>query len=262
VDNIYNKIIELQRAGQDAILCTVVSTKGSTPLKEGAKMLVMDAGTTYGTVGGGKVEKVTIEQAQKCLKTYSAELIKIDLLSTEGTSCGGTVEVFLEPVNKKFRLYIFGAGHVGRALAGIVSELDFDITIIDDREGIFSDWNENSFKKITIGFEEYFDIMQFDERIFITIITYDHKIDWEILSRCSAKPWHYLGMMGSKSKVKSMKNSLAAKGISEEIIDRIDMPIGMNIQAETAFEIAVSIAANLIKEKNILSKKLCENMTG
>ncbi|MDA3842910.1 MAG: XdhC family protein, partial [Candidatus Kapabacteria bacterium] len=179
----------------------------------------------------------------------------------EGTSCGGKAEVFLEPVNKKYRLYIFGAGHVGRALAGIVNELDFDITIIDDREGIFSDWDDNVFDKITISFEEYSNIMQFDERIFITIITYDHKIDWEILSYCSEKPWHYLGMMGSRSKVKSMKISLAAKGVSEEIIERIDMPIGMEIQAETAFEIAVSIAANLITEKNILSKKLCKNVT-
>lgn len=248
--DIYQIILELKEKGINAMLCTIVQTKGSTPLKAGAKMLVTDMGVTYGTVGGGGVEDQTISKAMDLLVANKQELIHIELISKEGTSCGGTVDIFLEPLMQNYKLYIFGAGHVGKALVYQVEHLDFDTTVIDDRGGIFDDWSAGKFKKVNKNFKIYLSELQFDDKIFLAIVTYDHKLDWEILSYCADKPWRYLGMMGSKSKVKAMKKNLIDMGISEDIISKINMPIGININDETAAEIAVSITARMIQEKN------------
>ncbi len=248
--DIYQKIVELRESGTNSVLCTIVQTKGSTPLKAGAKMLVTNKGLTYGTVGGGSVEAKTIAKANELLESNKNELIHIDLLSKEGTSCGGTVDIFIEQLIQNYKLFIFGAGHVGKALVHQLEQLEFDITVIDDREGIFNDWTEGRYKKVHSRPLDFLSELQFDDKIFIVIITYDHKIDWEILSYCAGKPWFYLGMMGSHSKVKAMKKSLTELGISEETIEKINMPIGLDINAETAREIAVSIASKMISVKN------------
>lgn len=247
--DIYQKIIELKDKGINGMLCTIVQTKGSTPLKTG-KMIVISREETYGTVGGGMVESQTIDKAIKLLPSNKQELIHIELLSKEGTSCGGTVDIFLEPLLLNYKLYIFGAGHVGKALAYQIQKLDFDITVIDDREGIFNDWEEGNYTQVNTNFQDFLNKLNFDDKIFIAIITYDHKIDWQILSFCAGKPYRFLGMMGSKSKVKVMKKELSNLGISDEVISGIKMPIGMEINSESAQEIAISIASQLIFEKN------------
>lgn len=247
---IYKKIIEIYEKGLDAALCTIVATKGSTPLKESAKMIVYKDGSTFGTIGGGEVEKETIEKAVIMLKGKSKQLVNLDLINTEGTSCGGKVEIYIETIKQNSKLYVFGAGHVGKALSKIVNNLDFDFTIIDDRDGIFDDWEDNGFKKVISNFDDYLNQMKFDDNVFIAILSYNHNVDWQILSYCISKPWKYLGMMGSKSKVKGMKKKLVANGIENDLIDKIDMPIGLEINAETANEIAISITAKLIMEKN------------
>ncbi|MDT3740179.1 MAG: XdhC family protein [Candidatus Kapabacteria bacterium] len=246
----YQKIVELKEAGTNAMLCTIVQTKGSTPLKAGAKMIVISKEATFGTVGGGSIEAQTIDKALELLSSNKQELIHIELYSKEGTSCGGTADIFIEPLIQNYKLYIFGAGHVGKALAYLSESLDFDITVIDDRGGIFNDWKDGNYKQVVTKFGDFLKELKFDAKVFIAIITYNHKIDWEILSFCAGKPWCYLGMMGSQSKVKAMKKGLLNLGISKEIINKINMPIGMEINSESATEIAVSIAAQMIKQKN------------
>jgi xanthine dehydrogenase accessory factor len=250
--DIYYNIIELKKAGTNAMLCTIVQTKGSTPLKAGAKMIVTEEGITYGTVGGGGLEIQTINKALELFISNKSELIHIELLSDEGTSCGGTADIFIEPLMQNHKLFVFGAGHVGRALVHQLENLDFDITIIDNRDGIFDDWTDGNYTQIVSKTDTYLNQLQFDDKIFIVIITYDHTIDWEVLSFCADKPWRYLGMMGSRSKVKAMRKSLIEMGISEDTVNKINMPIGLEINAETASEIAISIASKLIQEKNKL----------
>ncbi|OGU60485.1 MAG: hypothetical protein A2X64_08470 [Ignavibacteria bacterium GWF2_33_9] len=252
--DIYSKIIELKESGTNAMLCTIVQTKGSTPLKAGAKMLVVSDNIIYGTVGGGSIENQTITNALELAKTNKSNLLHIELISKEGTSCGGTAEIFIEPIMNTQKLYIFGAGHVGKALVQHLENIDFDITVIDDRQDIFNDWIPGNYKKVTVNIDEFLNQMQFEENIFIAIITYDHKIDWQILSFCADKKWKYLGMMGSKSKVKQMKNKLLEMDIKSDIISKINMPIGLEINDETANEIAISIAGEMIFEKNKLRK--------
>jgi len=249
---IYKKIIELKEQGTKSVLCTIVSTKGSSPLKAGAKMIVSEDGKYYGTVGGGSVERKTIEKAELILQSSVPSLIKIDLINDDGNSCGGTVDIFIEPISTNQKLYVFGAGHIGKALYNISKTLGFDITFIDNRENIFDGWPTCVSIKVISDFKKYLEQIEFDDTIFIAIITYDHNIDWEIISYCANKPWRYLGMMGSRRKIKTMANNLRNKGISDDIIDKINMPIGLDIDAETAEEIAISISAKLVMEKNLL----------
>ncbi|PJC62692.1 MAG: hypothetical protein CO022_03105, partial [Flavobacteriales bacterium CG_4_9_14_0_2_um_filter_32_27] len=115
--NIYNEIEQLRTSGIDAALCTIIHTKGSTPRKVGAKMLVLIDGSIKGTIGGGNLEKEVIKNALIQLKKNEPKLFKHDLLHQHNMCCGGTVEIFIEPLEKMKRLYIFGAGHTGQALA-------------------------------------------------------------------------------------------------------------------------------------------------
>ncbi len=254
MEDIFKKIVELEESGINGILCTVIQTKGSTPLKAGAKMIVASNGKTYGTVGGGRVESETIDKAKKLLNTYNTEIFHIELINKGEPSCGGIVDIFMEPISNQYRLYIFGGGHVGKALASYVEHLDFDITVIDNREGIFDDWTEGNYKRVVTQMDDFLTTMNFDERTFITIITYDHKLDWEILSYCINQNWGYLGMMGSKSKIKEMKKKLTNLGINDDLINKINMPIGIDINAYSASEIAISITSKLIQEKNKKNK--------
>lgn len=253
--NIYKKIIELNEQGINSVLCTIVSTKGSTPLKEGAKMIVCKD-KNFGTVGGGTLEKKTIDKAKQMLRVSGYSIENIDLVSEEGTSCGGKVSVFFEPIMQNFKLYIFGAGHVGKALVNLVKDINFDITVIDDRNDIFDSWKNDEIEKRICNMVKYLDEIDFNNKTFIIIVTYDHNIDRDILSYCASKPWHYLGMMGSRNKAKSMKNKLLKHGISTDILDRIDMPIGLDINAENAKEIGISIAGKLIMEKYALIEEM------
>ena len=135
------KISEVIRKRELAALCTVVATKGSTPLKAGARMLVWENGSIYGTVGGGAFEKSVIGQSLGIIQTQEPRLTEHHLTKDHDMCCGGTVSVYLEPVPIPYQLFIFGAGHIGRALSMFSSQLEFDVKVIDDRKNIFRDWN-------------------------------------------------------------------------------------------------------------------------
>ena len=114
---LYDIIPEIQKSSENAAVCIIVNTKGSTPRKAGAKMIVYENGKLFGTIGGGDLEKKVIENAQTIIASKEPKLFRHDLLHQHGMCCGGTVEIFIEPIMKKNKLYIFGAGHTGQALA-------------------------------------------------------------------------------------------------------------------------------------------------
>lgn len=253
--DIFKKAIELNTQGTDLVLCTVIGTKGSTPLKEGAKMIVT-ADSTFGTVGGGLTENRTIDVAREILHSTKSKKIEIELISKESTSCGGVVEIFFEPVNQNFKLFIFGAGHVAKALVEVSRDIGFNITVIDDRKDIIDEWNVKGCVAVHSDSVEYICKMQFDAKTFIAIMTYEHRQDWEIISKCITEEWAYLGMMGSQNKIRGMRRKLIDFGIHDELINKVDMPLGLEINSQSAKEIAVSIAAKLIMEKNKLVNEL------
>jgi len=250
--NIYNEIEQLRTSGIDAALCTIIHTKGSTPRKVGAKMLVLIDGSIKGTIGGGNLEKEVIKNALIQLKKNEPKLFKHDLLHQHNMCCGGTVEIFIEPLEKMKRLYIFGAGHTGQALAKFALAMDFEIFVIDDRKEYIDQLKEfSAINKLHVDYKKALPTLPFDENTFVVILTYEHEIDRDILSYCIKKPHAYLGMIGSQRKIEMTKKMFLDAGIAtKKQLEKVNMPIGKNILAETPDEIAVSILAELIEVKN------------
>ena len=249
--NIFEKITEIQKSSEEAVVCTIVNTKGSTPRKVGAKMIVYADGKIFGTIGGGDLEQKVIENAVELIETKQPKLFRHDLLHQHGMCCGGTVEIYIEPIMKKNKLYIFGAGHTGQSLAKLAKDFDFETVLIDDRKEYMDDCKSKEINKMNLPFGEALKLLPFDEQTYICIMTYSHPVDRDILAFCVKKHFAYLGMIGSRRKVEVTKK-MFSEGlyISEEELDKIDMPMGIDIGAEGPEEIALSILGKLIATKN------------
>jgi xanthine dehydrogenase accessory factor len=254
MQDIYQKIAGSQRKGLEVALCIITNTKGSTPRQAGAKMLVYADGKIYGTIGGGDLEKNVTKNALAVLESKTAATFKHDLLHEHNMCCGGSVEVYIEPVLKKNKLYIFGAGHTGHALAKSAVNLNFEVVVIDDRKEYIDEIKEEGINKLNLHYEQALPLLPFDESTFITIMTYSHPYDRDILAYCLNKPFAYLGMIGSRRKVEMTKKMFAQAGIGTlEELEKIDMPMGLDIGAETPEEIAISILAKLVAVRKRIS---------
>ncbi len=251
MDGIYNKILHCKEHDILAALCIVTRTSGSAPGRPGMKMLVYEDGKSDGTVGGGAIEKEVIEKAREIMETSAPAYFKFNLKNDLGMECGGAAEIYIEPVNQKKKLYIFGAGHIGKALSGFATELGFDVTVIDERPGIFDSYIKPAVKTMNVHFSEAIEQIKYDKRSFFVIVTYKHVHDYDILKLLCNKPYAYLGMIGSKIKVEKIRKELIkTKLTTTAIANAIDMPIGIKFNAITHTEIAISILAKLIDVKN------------
>ena len=245
------EIERVQNQGETAALCIVVNTKGSTPRSIGSKMIVYQNNRISGTIGGGNLEKEVIENAQMVISEKQPKLFKHDLMHQHNMCCGGSVEIYIEPIKKMKRLYIFGAGHTGHALARHAVQMDFDIYLIDDRKEYLDVINIDGINKMLMEYKKALPALPFDENSFVTIMTYEHGYDRDILSYCVNQPHAYLGMIGSKRKIEiTRKKFIEAKVASKKVLESVDMPMGLEIEAETPDEIAISILAKLIEVKN------------
>ncbi|HQQ94270.1 MAG TPA: XdhC family protein [Bacteroidia bacterium] len=252
MDSLFKILEEERTKGHACALCVVVSTRGSTPLKTGAKMLLLDDGRLFGTVGGGNLEKKVIENARLALDKKESGLFQHNLLQQHGMCCGGTVEVYIESIQPPERLYIFGAGHVGRALAQYAADLSFEVFLIDERKIELNRMLNPAVNKLPLHYRQVLSSLPFDKRSFVAIMTYDHTCDREILAYCIKQPFAYLGMIGSRRKVEvTMKLLRSGLLYTEEELARVDMPMGFETGANTPEEIALSIAAKLVAVKNI-----------
>jgi xanthine dehydrogenase accessory factor len=231
--------------------CIIVETKGSTPRKVGAKMIVFENGEIKGTIGGGNLEKKVIENAIAQIEAAEPKLYKHDLLHQHNMCCGGTVLIYIEPIMTTNKLYIFGAGHTGAALADYASHMDFEIFVIDDRPEYLNNIESESVNKIEMDHKKVLSSLPFDKNTYVVIMTYEHSHDRDILSHTIKQPNAYIGMIGSQRKIELTKKMfLEGKIGTKEELDAVDMPMGLNIDAEGPNEIAVSILAKLIEVKN------------
>lgn len=251
MDQLYRAIGRALDGGRTVAVCTVVDTRGSTPRKTGSKMLVHADGRVTGSIGGGALEKQVIADALEVLTTRTPQLFKHDLLHQHGMCCGGSVHIFIEPVGHQPRLFIFGAGHTGRALARYGADAGFDPYVIDDRPEHMALLDDPRVQRMPLDHRAALQAVPFDDRAYIAIMTYDHAIDREVLAHCITRPFAYLGMMGSRRKVELTRRHFLAGGIATALeLERVDMPIGVEIAAHTPEEIAISIVARLIQVKN------------
>lgn len=255
MESIYKKIEEARSNAQCIALCTIISTKGSTPLKTGAKMIVWPSGKIFGSIGGGALEKKVIKDAIETIEKKGNIVISHNLLQEHGMCCGGNVDVFIETILPYNKLYIFGAGHVGRALAKVSAFAGFEVFLIDERKNELDKISDESVFKLPYKHTEILQSLPFNEYTYITILTYDHKIDREILAYCIEKKRAYLGMIGSKRKVEVTKKLFLSSHIaSEQQLLEVDMPMGYDLKSNNPEEIAISILAKIIEIKNTPSR--------
>jgi xanthine dehydrogenase accessory factor len=250
--DIYQEIVRIKEEGQEAALVTIISTSGSTPREEGAKMLVKPDGAIIGTIGGGILEAQVIDEAIKVIKQGKPKHLHMSLTAKEaeeaGMMCGGDLEVFIEPILTTPALYIFGGGHISLPLSMIGKLLGFKIAVIDDRADFAS---AERFPKADIlladDFTKAFPKLKIDKTSYIVIVTRGHPHDELVLELALGTPAKYIGMIGSKTKVKTTYSHLLAKGVPKEKLDSVHSPIGLEIGAQSPEEIAVSILAEIVK---------------
>jgi xanthine dehydrogenase accessory factor len=256
--DIYEEIVRLKKAGKSAALATVISAKGSTPREEGSKMLVRQDGTILGSIGGGNLEALVQKASLEIIASGKAQTIHYDLSGKDaaevGMICGGVTDILIEPIIPAPVLYIFGAGHISIPLSIIGKMLDFAVTVIDDRREFA---NKDRFPAVDEIYAEdmkqVFNKLNVNESSYIVIVTRGHAHDEVVLEWAITTPAYYIGMIGSKTKNTTIFNHLKQRGVSQETLGRVHAPIGLSIYAETPEEIAVSIMAEIIKEKRASS---------
>lgn len=254
--DIFKIIEDVKKQDSSSALCIIVSTSGSTPLKAGAKMLITDKGDIHGTIGGGNFEKKVIENAKESILKKESGLYNHNLVQQHAMCCGGTVSVYIEFIMKPEKLYIFGSGHVGRALAKLAVSLPFDVYVIDNRLQELNQITDEGINKISLPYTEILPHLPFNENTYIAVMTYDHQIDRELLAYCIKKDFAYLGMIGSSRKIEITKKMfLSTHLLNEDDFNKVDSPMGIDINAEIPEEIAISIMAKLIEVKNKRNKR-------
>lgn len=240
----FEELAKAMQGDEEFVVATIVGTHGSAPAKIGFRMIAFKD-KAEGTVGGGALEKWVIEEARTMLKLRAgARLMSLNLSQLE-MECGGAVQVFMEPIYKKPPLWIFGAGHVARALAPLITSIGFRLTVTDNREGFSI--RENFPAGATLK------TMQYDQAVqevpagsYAVIVTHGHEFDQQVLLDLAAKkpPLPYIGMIGSKKKVLATKKALIAKGVENH--DNIFTPIGLSLGGDSPQEIAIAIAGEIL----------------
>ena len=267
-------IIADTASGLTGVLCTIIEAHGSSPREAGTSMWVTPD-IVRGTVGGGVAEHEVIKKAREMLKNGDVTcIIKKNLTAEEGLACGGSIQVYLEKIGNDPELFIFGGGHVGRALAKVAAFIGFRITVWDDRSDCITEDLFPKARRLCCPLEQLFSrgntstsdsgllscnsaaaqesgqtphtLLHFHDNVYCVAVTRGHRCDADVLRYLYGKKLAYIGMIGSFEKNAAVVKMLADEGIDKEYLDSIYKPIGLPIRAETPEEIAISIAAELI----------------
>lgn len=253
--------------GITGVLCTIIDAHGSSPREAGASMWVTED-AVRGTIGGGACEHEVIERAHRMLAEGEPPcIIKKNLTAEEGLACGGSIQVYLERIVNDPELFIFGGGHVGRAIAKVADFIGFRVSVWDDRSDCITEALFPRARRFCCPLEKLFEKdedapthynsetperltapspLQFHENVYCIAVTRGHRCDAAVLRYLYGKKCAYIGMIGSFEKNESVVKMLVEEGIDSNYLDSIYKPIGLPIRAETPEEIAIAIAAELI----------------
>lgn len=244
------RLVELQAAGQPVALCTVVRSAGSVPRQPGAKMLVHPDGRIEGTIGGGAMEARVVAEALAALADGQTRIREYSLAGDAARGdpgiCGGNLEVFVEPIHPQPALLIIGAGHVGRAMAKFGKLLGYRILVSDDRPELCT-------HSIVPEADAFYPMpmadlpakLVFNPQTFVALTTRNADVDVHGLPALLDQPAGYLGVIGSRKRWAEARKKLEAAGIPAESLDRVRSPMGLELNAETPEEIALSILAEI-----------------
>ncbi len=248
---IFRALADAQIAGEPVALVTVVSTQGSMPRHAGSKMLVRMDGTTLGTIGGGAMEARVIEEARAALSDGQPRVRSYTLNSLEAGDagvCGGTAEMFIEPINAAPTLLVIGGGHTGRALCELALWAGFRVMLSDDR----AEYCNPSYAPGLAGYivcppSEIPQQIAIDRNTYVAAVTRGLPVDLKLIPALLQSPAPYIGLIGSRRRwALTEKALIEAVGLDPKDVMRIRAPIGLELQAETPKEIAVSILAEII----------------
>ncbi|HEY4899845.1 MAG TPA: XdhC/CoxI family protein [Terriglobales bacterium] len=243
--------MQLRREGRRGAVATITNVRGSIPSFQTAKMLVRDDGSIVGTIGGGCVEAEVWQAAREVMEEEKPRSLTFNLNNNPkydtGLVCGGTLDVFIEPVLPPALLYIFGAGHVAFNLYKVAMIAGFDVIVVDDRESYancerFPDARE----VFADDFEKVIAQIHVPESAYVVIVTRGHRDDMRILRWAVNANTRYLGMIGSQRKTIAIYKELEKEGIPAERFAHVHAPVGLEIGAVTPEEIAVAIVAEMI----------------
>lgn len=282
---LFRKAISLLDSGQHVALVTVAATTGSTPGKEGFKMLVFDGGKeTAGTVGGGLIEATMIEEATQMLDRPDRRTFHFELAGTpedEKGICGGSIDLTVETFDaatlpwleeralaaerglvRAPRVILCGAGHVSYYIARYAKSVHFRVAVCDDRAEYANSQRFPDADEIVVeDIERNFDGMRIDDLSYIVIVTRGHRHDQAVLEQALKTSARYIGMIGSKRKTLTILENLRAAGVPQEQLDRVYSPIGLSIGAVTPEEIALSIVCELVKIRRLGDEPPVGHMT-
>src|SRR5438874_4731646 len=259
--DIYEQIVKLRGEGRRGAVATIVNVRGSIPSFKTAKMLVRDDGSIVGTIGGGCVEAEVWQAAREVMESEKPRTLTFNLNQDPkydtGLVCGGTLDIFIEPVLPPAALYIFGAGHVSVNLYKVARNAGFDLTIVDDRASYANRERFPEAKQVIAeDFEQAMARITPNEASYIVIVTRGHRDDMRVLRWAIQTPARYIGMIGSKRKTIAIFRELTKEGIAPQLFERVHAPVGLDIGAVTPEEIAVAITAELIAVRRRVERDL------
>jgi xanthine dehydrogenase accessory factor len=259
--DIYEEIVQLRRDGRRGAVATIVNVRGSIPSFKTAKMLVRDDGSIVGTIGGGCVEAEVWQAAREVMESEKPRTLSFNLNQDPkydtGLLCGGTLDIFIEPVLPPALLYIFGAGHVSVNLYKVAKDAGFEVIVADDREAYSNRERFPEAKEVIAqDFDQAMARLSPNESSYIVIVTRGHRDDMRVLRWAVQTPARYIGMIGSKRKTIAVFRELTKEGLSPQLFERVHAPVGLDIGAITPEEIAVAIAAELIATRRHVERTL------
>jgi len=247
------KALEASKKNQSYAFATVIETtvKG-TPRKSGAKMIVWEDGSLFGTIGGGRNEKAAQKECLQAIKAGKPSLVTYDYFGHEGQSvCGGQMKVFIEPFRKLKHFMICGAGHIALPLSMVGKMLNFKVTVIDNRKEFANKKRFPHVDHIIVGnHAEKLLKLPIDQNTYIMIVTQGNEYDFECLKAVIQSKAGYIGVISSKPKRVKFFKRLKDAGVSEKWFKRVNIPAGIDIGAQTPEQIAVSISAELVSIEN------------
>ncbi len=234
--------------GKPFATVTIVDTRGTTS-RSYSKMLVFADGTTLGTVGGSHKERAAAADAVECIRTGKPALrTYADAHDRpEGKACGGEFTMFIEPSPRRPRLVVAGGGHVGGAVLRLGRFLGYETWLIDDRDREFlADKLPLASRFIPIrDYEADLRALDVPPDSFVVLCSYSHATDAAALAAMLDKETAYLGMLGSRKKIGRIFAQLEARGISQERLERVRTPIGLDLGGETPEEVALAVLAQI-----------------
>ncbi|MDO8364613.1 MAG: XdhC/CoxI family protein [Actinomycetota bacterium] len=249
-DGVLRELLAAVDAGESVVLATVVGTSRSVPRHAGAKMLVRADGTTSGTIGGGEMEARVRADAAAVLAEGRPRLIHYDLVDPglgDPGVCGGEVHLFLEPHMPAATVYVIGCGHIGSAVVELAHWMGFRVVVFDDRpELVTSEAAPLADVRLSGELAAALQQAPITDQTHVVVVTRNMALDLQLLPLLLGAGARSIGVMGSARRWAATRAELAEHGVPAEQLDAVASPIGLDLNAETPQEIAVSILAQIV----------------